>query len=255
MRALVLCIGVFLPLQTLSFRAQWLPTPVRSRRLNAESVSKGDPYSTFSWFEKVLFHRFSESVYTEMKDLSGTAVPYNYQSLISLINSLTFSRPFQEVNEKSKSSLVRLFPPWLLRQYKWMFAEPFPLFSAWMNAWVTHWTTTWLMGDSKIYNLELPNGEEGVQQGLLIEKCRFLETAGCMQTCIHACKIPTQRFFLEEMGLPVTLTPNVTDFSCKFEFGVHPLPIEQDPIFSSPCLDICSVKKREEKANSGSCRL
>ena len=50
------------------------------------------------------------------------------------------------------------------------------------------------------------------QQGLLIEKCRFLETAGCAKTCLHACKIPTQRFFLEEMGLPVTLLPNMTDF-------------------------------------------
>ena len=49
-------------------------------------------------------------------------------------------------------------------------------------------------------------------QGLLVEKCRFLETAGCAKTCLHACKIPTQRFFLEEMGLPVTLLPNMTDF-------------------------------------------
>ena len=49
-------------------------------------------------------------------------------------------------------------------------------------------------------------------QGLLVEKCRFLETAGCARTCLHACKIPTQRFFLEEMGLPVTMLPNMTDF-------------------------------------------
>jgi low affinity Fe/Cu permease len=98
-------------------------------------------------------------------------------------------------------------------------------------------------------------------QGLLVEKCRFLEEAGCVRTCLHACKIPTQRFFLEgiyiwiivsityafwlglfvlrtiyrqnyetifhvvilsihhhhleEMGLPVTLNPNMTDYSCK----------------------------------------
>ena len=49
-------------------------------------------------------------------------------------------------------------------------------------------------------------------QGLLVEKCRFLESAGCARTCLHACKIPTQRFFLEEMGLPVTMLPNMTDF-------------------------------------------
>ena len=58
------------------------------------------------------------------------------------------------------------------------------------------------------------------QQGLLVEKCRFLESAGCARTCLHACKIPTQRFFLEEMGLPVTLSPNMTDFrSNSFFYG------------------------------------
>ena len=66
------------------------------------------------------------------------------------------------------------------------------------------------------YSAEFQNGS-GVSvirknQGLLVEKCRFLESAGCAKTCLHACKIPTQRFFLEEMGLPVTLLPNMTDF-------------------------------------------
>ena len=60
------------------------------------------------------------------------------------------------------------------------------------------------------------------QQGLLVEKCRFLESAGCARTCLHACKIPTQRFFLEEMGLPVTLSPNMTDFR-------YPIPINHLP--------------------------
>ena len=32
-------------------------------------------------------------------------------------------------------------------------------------------------------------------------------------------KVPTQRFFLEEMGLPVALRPNMTDYSCRFEVG------------------------------------
>ena len=64
---------------------------------------------------------------------------------------------------------------------------------------------------NQIYDLELSDGTMALQQGLLVEKCRFLESSGCVQTCLHACKVPTQRFFLEEMGLPVTLRPNMTD--------------------------------------------
>jgi hypothetical protein len=95
------------------------------------------------------------------------------------------------------------------------------------------------MGNSTIYDLEFPDGTIGKEQGLLVEKCRFFEEAGCVRTCIHACKIPTQRFFLEEMGLPVTLRPNISDYSCRFEFGVKPLPIELDEVSKFPCLESC----------------
>ena len=78
-----------------------------------------------------------------------------------------------------------------------------------------------------------------LQQGLLVEKCRFLESSGCVQTCLHACKVPTQRFFLEEMGLPVTLRPNMTDLryiyqiSSTHSFVITPSSIIALILFSS----------------------
>lgn len=126
-----------------------------------------------------------------------------------------------------------------------LFIRPFPDFSAVMNAWVTHWTTRWLMGNSTVYDLELPDGTIKKSQGLLVEKCKFLEESGCLAVCINACKIPTQRFFLEEMGLPVTLSPNVTDKSCRFEFGKMPMSLELDPISALPCLSTCREVKRK----------
>ena len=210
------------------------PTPI--------SNTSNDFFNSFSLLDKILFNRFSNSVANE---LGITDPPSNYQQLISTINELTISKPPNEVNESGKRMLVGLFPSWLLSQYKWMFAKPFPKFSVWMNAWVTHLATNWLMGNSTV--IDLTSTEDGTileEQGLLIEKCRFLETSGCLRTCIHACKIPTQRFFLEEMALPVTLIPNVTDYSCRFEFGVMPVPLAEDPINKSPCLSICTVKLR-----------
>ena len=56
----------------------------------------------------------------------------------------------------------------------------------------------------------------------------------------YARKVPTQRFFLEEMGLPVAVRPNLTDYSCRFDFGAFPLPLSADlTLQGSPCLSSC----------------
>lgn len=208
-----------------------------SHRLMFTAASR-DPYEEFTPLERLLFRRFADSVAIELGD--GTPSAQNYGDLMKMINRMTFTRPISRVNEQGKNMLVRLFPPWLLPIYKVLIQRPFPSFSAWMNAWVTKWTTNWLMGPAQIYDLEDGAGKE---HGLLIEKCRFLESTGCMRTCLHACKIPTQSFFMDEMGLPVTLKPNATDFSCRFEFGVVPLPLSQDPIASTPCISLCQQQR------------
>lgn len=187
------------------------------------------------------------SVISEQNDPS-MAVPKTYNDLIGIIQSMTMSNTPDVTNEKGKSILVKLFPSWLLPAFQVMFAKPFPQFSCWMNAWVTHWTTGWLMGPSKIYDV-VTTGSDGSpfilkEQGLLVEKCTFLETCECIRTCTHACKIPTQRFFSESMGLPLTLKPNLTDYSCKFEFGVVPVPLDEDEISSHPCLKECSFSRK-----------
>eukprot|EP01041_Mallomonas_annulata_P010601 gene10601-22136_t len=208
-----------------------------------------DVYYSFSAIDKVLFSRFSASVANEMGD---AAPPQSYSGLISMISQMVRSRPTKVAHDQGKNILVKLFPRWLLDQYKVMFSKPFPAFSSRMNAWVTHWTTNWLMGNSTVYDIILPNGQIEIQQGVKVDKCRFLEESACLSTCIHACKIPTQRFFLEDMGLPMTITPNVTDYSCKFEFGHVPLPLEQDPISKEPCIALCTDLKRAKKISKES---
>lgn len=42
------------------------------------------------------------------------------------------------------------------------------------------------------------------------------------------------------MGLPVSVRPNLTDYSCRFDFGVFPLPLSADPTLQGiPCLSSC----------------
>ena len=205
-----------------------------------------DPYESFNNFEKLLFSRFGQSVSEELYG-NPHQDPKNYKELMTMVNYMTRSRPIEQVNRQGRNMLVRLFPSWLLPAFKIMFANPLPTFSAYMNCWVTHYTTKWLMGNSTVSNLELKdqldsNGIPKIakDQLLTIEKCRFLEEAGCVRTCIHSCKLATQSFFLEDMGIPVTLRPNFSDLSCRFEFGNHPLPIEDDEELNVPCFEHCS---------------
>ena len=78
-------------------------------------------------------------------------------------------------------------------------------FSARMNAWATWWAGTWLMGECEINDVVVDEGELGKDQGLLVKRCRFLQEAGCASVCVNSCKIPTQNFFLQDMGLPLTV--------------------------------------------------
>ncbi|KAK9864268.1 hypothetical protein WJX84_010435 [Apatococcus fuscideae] len=74
----------------------------------------------------------------------------------------------------------------------------------------------------------------------------FLESSACASVCINCCKIPTQEFFRTEMGLPLRMTPNYEDYSCQFDFGVAPLPPEEDEAFHIPCFEQCPSKHRRK---------
>ena len=93
-------------------------------------TDKKDFIETFSTIEKFLFTRFSKSVAAEV-NLPETK---NYGDLIKQINSMTFTYNLSDVHDKGKNMLSKLFPVWLLKQYKIMFSRPFPRFSAIMNA-------------------------------------------------------------------------------------------------------------------------
>ncbi|KAF6002211.1 hypothetical protein F1559_002648 [Cyanidiococcus yangmingshanensis] len=79
--------------------------------------------------------------------------------------------------------------------------------------------------------------------GVYVEKCRFLEQSKCKGMCTKLCQQPVQRFFTEELGLPLRMEPNFEDFSCKMMFGVMPLPPEEDNalVQSGCCFTECQT--------------
>lgn len=96
------------------------------------------------------------------------------------------------------------------------------------------------MGECEINDVEIDSeGTIGQSQGLLVKRCRFLEESQCASVCINCCKIPTQNFFMEEMGLPLTMTPDYETFECQFAFGRKPDEEELLLAKSTPCLSLC----------------
>ena len=179
--------------------------------------------------------------------------PYDdYQGLMELTAALNARYSDREqVKAIAQDVLRSLFPSWLPTQFAILFSKPFPAFSARMNAWATWWAGTWLMGECEINDCEIDGGGIGRNQGLLVKRCRFLEEAGCASVCVNSCKQPTQSFFNEDMGLPLTMTPDYDTHECQFSFGLTPTEQSELDAKDTPCLSRCPTNGSMRRWHSG----
>ena len=108
-----------------------------------------------------------------------------------------------------------------------------------LNAWFATLLFEWLVGPCEVRTVEVmgADGQPRAQRsGGYIEKCRYLEQSGCVGMCINMCKLPTQAFFTQDFGIPLTMTPNFEDLSCEMVFGQLPPPLETEDCYHQPCL-------------------
>ena len=166
-----------------------------------------------------------------------------YDGLIEVIRVLN-SKSTEEVQRLSRLVLLSLFPSWLPPAFRKIFAGPLPDLSYAMNAWVTSLACEWLMGPTELNEVEVEE-DSGTRTvpGVLVKRCRYLEEAGCASACVNSCKMPTQEFFKQDMGLNVTLEPNYEDFSCQFVFGKEAPPAEEDVACETRCFKQCSFPR------------
>lgn len=114
-----------------------------------------------------------------------------------------------------------------------------------LTSWVTPLFFKFLVGPST------PNYRaDGQLGGLVVEKCRFLQESGCKGLCVHQCKLPAQRFFADDLGLPLAVYPNFETQECQWSFGEVPLPVEQDPSLPAGCLSGCPSRKALTEAKA-----
>lgn len=111
-------------------------------------------------------------------------------------------------------------------------------YAPWLTSVVTPTFFGFLVGPSR------PNHrKDGQLGGLVVEKCKFLQESGCKGLCLHQCKLPAQQFFKDELGLPLTVSPNFVTQECQWSFGESPLPASEDPSFPTGCLVGCESRK------------
>lgn len=201
--------------------------------------------------------------------------PPGYDGMISIVREIMETAPSpQAVVAKSRNTLNSLFPDWpptfglagdrvgLLFWFEVLFARPFPAFSSKLNAWVTWWAAQWLMGQCELLDLEptsdrgsgsddddtttttTPRVGDGGKQLVLVKRCRYLEAGSCASLCVNSCKLPTQQFFNEDMGVPMRMIPDFLTFECRFEFGVAPTLRDEDEARSVSCFSQCTSKKK-----------
>ncbi|MCL7033090.1 hypothetical protein MKW94_012611 [Papaver nudicaule] len=101
----------------------------------------------------------------------------------------------------------------------------------------------WLVGRSEIKESEVEGRKE--KNVVHIKKCRFLEESKCVGMCVNLCKMPSQKFIKDSLGMPVNMVPNFEDMSCEMIFGQEPPAPENDPAFRQPCYKfLCKSKQK-----------
>ncbi|XP_020205463.1 beta-carotene isomerase D27, chloroplastic [Cajanus cajan] len=163
---------------------------------------------------------------------------YDYESFVDVSKRVMQRRSRIQQQQVVREVLLSMLPPGAPAQFKKLF--PPTKWAAEFNAALTVPFFEWLVGPSEVVEVEV----NGVKQksGVHIKKCRYLENSGCVGMCVNMCKIPTQDFFTNEFGLPLTMIPNFEDMSCDMVYGQAPPTFEEDPVSIQPCYaDICSM--------------
>nr|UXN85564.1 D27 isomerase [Crocus sativus] len=193
-------------------------------------------------FEKVfmgLFARKMEKFASSGGKKSDKSLwDWDYESFVDVSRRVMIGRNRNQQQQVVREVLLSMLPPGAPAQFRKLF--PPTKWAAEFNAALTVPFFNWLVGPSEVLEVEV----NGVKQrsGVRIKKCRYLENSGCVGMCVNMCKIPTQDFFTNEFGLPLTMTPNFEDMSCDMVYGQEPPPFDEDPVSNQPCYaNICTI--------------
>ncbi|MEM6449253.1 MAG: DUF4033 domain-containing protein [Cyanobacteria bacterium P01_D01_bin.105] len=172
-----------------------------------------------------------------------------YAGLVDLSKKIMQGRDAKQQQAAVAKVLRSIVPPPVLWLIRTLFS-PTRLVCV-LNAWFAAQMFEWLVGPCEVTEAEVINaaGDKRTQSSAVqIEKCRYLDESQCVGMCVNMCKLPTQAFFTEKFGIPLTMTPNFEDFSCQMIFGQMPPSPEKDEALTQPCLADCTTGQPVSKS-------
>ncbi|KAI6694595.1 hypothetical protein NL676_022305 [Syzygium grande] len=228
--------------------------PTTRLSLHSETIAAGDAASRAEYkpgaLDDLLLNLFRSRM---VKEVGWDSEKPGYDGLIEVAHRLMMKGSNNSDTRDAAVRILRsLFPPFLLELYQLLVA---PIgegrLAAMMVARVTALTCQWLMGKCTVNSVDLPDGAS-CQSGVFVERCKYLEESRCVGICVNTCKLPTQSFFKDYMGVPLLMEPNFEDYSCQFKFGIHPPRPQEDAALKEPCLEICpnANRRREVMQNT-----
>lgn len=198
-----------------------------------QTGSTPPPYDD-TLFDRVFIWLFSRKM---AHALGGRTRYPGYEGFVDLSKRIMQGRNAQEQQALVAVVLKSLVPAQVLWLIRTLFS-PNQLVCE-LNAWFATVLFEWLVGPCDVIEVTVSGDDQQPRQqksGVHIKKCRYLEHSRCVGMCINMCKLPTQNFFTQDFGIPLTMTPNFEDFSCDMVFGQIPPALETEAVYHAPCL-------------------
>ncbi|CAL9213514.1 unnamed protein product [Arabidopsis halleri] len=219
--------------------------PVYSGELKAaKETARIEPSNTKnaciedSFFSKIAINYLSKNL-QDAAGISSSSKSTDYDRLVDTATRVARNFDTKQQHEFVLSSLDRALPTVISSLIKMAF--PPSKLSRELFALFTTISFAWLVGPSEVRETEVNGRKE--KSVVYIEKCRFLEQSNCVGMCTHICKIPSQIFIKNSLGMPIYMEPDFNDLSCKMMFGREPPEIEDDPAMKQPCFEFCKSNK------------
>ncbi|KAJ7977324.1 beta-carotene isomerase D27, chloroplastic-like [Quillaja saponaria] len=190
-----------------------------------------------NWLDSLAINHLSKSVQAATGIKSSKS---GYESLVEA--AAVVSQNFNPIQQQEIviQALDRAFPKPILTLIRTLLPQ-----SKFAREYFAAFTTlffAWLVGPCEVKESDFNGRRE--KNVVHMKKCRFLEESNCVGMCTNLCKMPSQLFIKDSLGMPVYMVPNFDDMSCEMIFGQEPPASTDDPAFKQPCYRLCKANRK-----------
>ncbi|KAJ8543134.1 hypothetical protein K7X08_005657 [Anisodus acutangulus] len=190
-----------------------------------------------NWFDHLAINHLSQSIQATTGLRNNKS---GYEGLVEAARVVYVNFNSTHQVNLVVEALQRAFPKPILSLLKMLLPQ-----SKWAREYCAAFTKVffaWLVGPCEVKESEFNGRREN--NVVHIKKCRFLEEINCVGMCTNLCKMPSQLFIKDTLGMPVNMVPNFDDMSCEMIFGQDPPPPDTDPAFIQPCYKLCKLSNK-----------